>query len=297
LFNTHAVRTDLARKQAAIKYLKVVAMENLWKSSPAYLDAARSFDDFKAEILTLYPSLSGDCTYSIQDLNILIGECTWVGIFSTNDAMDYYHQFLLIMRFLINKNRLSTIDLLCNFMRRLCPDLAYCITQQLLLRHLDHPPEDPYEMDNVYNATTFIIGGLLQGVYGAAPPMQVYALGPYQPPTYWAPPTQPAYLAASQQAYPDPSPQAYPAAAQPQNPYAPPAQQVPADPTNVKIEVLTAMVNKFSEMLKTAIETQQGSSKPRNVGPRPTGVTGLLCNFCGGTGHFIKECRVVMEYC
>jgi hypothetical protein len=36
-------------------------MENLWKSLPAYLDAARSFDNFKVEILTLYTSLSGDC--------------------------------------------------------------------------------------------------------------------------------------------------------------------------------------------------------------------------------------------
>jgi hypothetical protein len=227
----------------------------------------------------------------------LIGECVQVGIFSTNDAADYYHQFLLITRFLISKNRLSTIDLLHNFMHGLCPDLAYHVMQRLLLHHLDHPPEDPYEMDKVYNMTTFIIGGPPQGVYGAVPPAQVYAPGPYQPPTYWALPTQPTYLAATQQAYPNPSLQAYPAATQPQNPYTPPMQQVPADPTNVKIEALMAMVNKFGKMLKTAIEIQQGGSKPRNVGLRPTSATRSLCNFCSGTSHFIKKCRVVTEYC
>jgi hypothetical protein len=125
LFNTYAVGTDLARKQATIKYLKAVATENLWKLLPAYLDAARSFNNFKVEILALYPSSSRDHAYSIQDLNILIGKCVRVGIFSTNDATDYYCQFLLITCFLISKNRLSTIDLLHNFMHRLHPDLAY----------------------------------------------------------------------------------------------------------------------------------------------------------------------------
>jgi hypothetical protein len=100
-------------------------------------------------------------------------------------------------------------------------------------------------MDKVYNATTFIIGGPLQGVYGAAPPTQAYVPGPYQLPTYWAPPTQPTYPAATQQVYPDPSLQVYPAAVQPQNPYTLPAQQVPADPTNIKIEAVMIHVAKI----------------------------------------------------
>jgi hypothetical protein len=152
-------------------------------------------------------------------------------------------------------------------------------------------------MDKVYNVTTFIISGPLQGVYRAVPPAQAYVPGPYQPPIYWAPPTQRAYPAATQQAYPNTLQQAYLAATQLQNPYALPMQQVPANPTNIKIEALTAMVNKFSKMLKTAIETQQGISKPRNTGLHPTGATRSLCNFCSGTGHFIKDCRVVTEYC
>jgi hypothetical protein len=110
--------------------------------------------------------------------------------------------------------------------------------------------------------TTFIISGPLQGVYRAVPPAQAYVPGPYQPPTYWAPPTQPAYPAATQQAYPNTLQQAYLAATQLQNPYALPMQQVPANPTNIKIEALTAMVNKFSKMLKTAIETQQDGTAP-----------------------------------
>jgi hypothetical protein len=49
-------------------------------------------------------------------------------------------------------------------------------------------------------------------------------------------------------------------------------------------------------MLKTAIKTQQSSSKPRNMGLQPMGVTGTACNFCSGTGHFIRECKIIMAY-
>jgi hypothetical protein len=90
--------------------------------------------------------------------------------------------------------------------------------------------------------------------------------------------------------------QAYTVPPPPRNPYTPPAAQPSSDPTTIKIEALTAAVASLGEMLKTAIETQQSSGKPRNAGPRPTGVTGTACNFCGSTGHFIRECEVITEY-
>lgn len=51
----------------------------------------------------------------MQDLNHLIGEHTCIGIFSTNDVGNYFWQFLLITRYLIGKNQMSTADQLCNF--------------------------------------------------------------------------------------------------------------------------------------------------------------------------------------
>jgi hypothetical protein len=72
--------------------------------------AGQTYKEFKTEILSLYPSTSTDHTFSIQDLDMLIGKQVWVGIISTNDITDYYCQFLLILHYLISKNCLSSID-------------------------------------------------------------------------------------------------------------------------------------------------------------------------------------------
>ena len=72
-----------------------------------------------------------------------------------------------------------------------------------------------------------------------------------------------------------------------------------SDPTSVKIEALTAAVTSLGEMFKTALQSQQAGAKPRSRGAAATGVSvpgSSSCNFCGGLGHFIRECEVVAEY-
>jgi hypothetical protein len=241
LFTTLAINDENQKKQAAVKYLKAVSTEKLWKSSPAFDDIARSYADFKTEILHLYPSSGLDRTYTLQDLDMLIGERARVGIISANDVADYYRQFLLISRYLISKNRMSTIDQSRSFLRGLSPELAHRVRQRLELRYPAHMPEDPYPITDVYDATNFIIGGSGGGTLAAAPLQTGQQAGQYQPAAYWAPPQQ-----------------VYNAATSPQNPYARPAPPASADPTTIKIEALTAAVASLGEMLKMAIDTQQG---------------------------------------
>src|SRR5258708_40097068 len=82
----------------------------------------------------------------------------------------------------------------------------------------------------------------------------------------------------------------------PSNPTAPPATSSQA-PRLAKIEALTAAISSRGEMFKTTIQTQ-----PAGARPRPPAVTGMgmpgpsACNFCGGAGHYIRECEVVNEY-
>ena len=65
------------------------------------------------------------------------------------------------------------------------------------------------------------------------------------------------------------------------------------DPTQVKLEALTAAIASLSEVVKTALQaqTQQaGAAKPRNQGLAAAGTGGpsqSICNFCGMLGHFI----------
>ena len=49
-------------------------------------------------------------------------------------------------------------------------------------------------------------------------------------------------------------------------------------------------------MFKMVLEVQQGSGQPRNVGPWLVSAARSMCNFCGGTGHFIQQCEIITEY-
>ena len=74
------------------------------------------------------------------------------------------------------------------------------------------------------------------------------------------------------------------------------------DPTQVKLEALTAAIASLGEVVKTALQaqTQQaGAAKPRNQGPAAAGTGGLsqsICNSCGVPGHFIQECEIIEEF-
>ena len=140
--------------------------------------------------------------------------------------------------------------------------LAHLIMQWLQLQFPMHEPEDLYDVNDIYNATNFAIGGRARDA------------------TFGIVPTQ-----AQQTTY------------QPlQNLTSPMAASTSADPTAVKIEALTAAIANLSEMFKMFLEVQQGSRQTRNTGLQPVSAAGSACNFCGGTGHFIQQCKVVAEY-
>ena len=159
ILDTHAVVADDECKAAAFKYMKHHRTEKLWRSSPTFAEAGSNFTTFKDDILRLYPNSSTNQTYTMQDLDLLIGERARVGVFSTNNVGDYFRQFLLITQYLISKNRMSAAEQSRNFIRGFRPELVHLIMQRLQLQFLTHEPEVPYDVDDIYNAANFAIGG------------------------------------------------------------------------------------------------------------------------------------------
>ena len=100
---------------------------------------------------------------------------------------------------------MSTMEQSWNFIRGFRPELAHLIMQRLQLRFPTHEPEDPYDVDDIYNAANFAIGGRAHDTTFGIAPTQA------QQPTY-----QP-----------------------PQNPTSPATASTGVDPTAVKIEALT----------------------------------------------------------
>ncbi|KAN0102406.1 hypothetical protein V8E52_011978 [Russula decolorans] len=116
LFNLHAVNDEHERKQGALKYLKVQT-ESLWKTAEEWRDVTKSYNDFKQEVFKLYPGATSDRTYTIQELDLVIGHYARIGIISSADLGEYHRRFLLISRYLISKNQLATQEQSRSFFR------------------------------------------------------------------------------------------------------------------------------------------------------------------------------------
>src|SRR5258708_2310516 len=102
-------KTENEHKQAALRYLSF-QMETLWKMVEAWTNQTKTYQEFRDKIYKLYPGFLGDRTYTMQDLDLLLGHYTWVGILMSADLGEYHRKFLLITWYLISKGHLSTLE-------------------------------------------------------------------------------------------------------------------------------------------------------------------------------------------
>ena len=106
-------------------------METLWKTAEAWTDQTKTYQEFWDKIYKLYPGSSGDRTYTMQDLDLLLGHYTRVSILTSVDLGEYHWKFLLITWYLISKGHLSTLEQHRFFLQGLQPTLEARVNQRL----------------------------------------------------------------------------------------------------------------------------------------------------------------------
>lgn len=99
LFLKHSISDSEEEKQATVYYLSIWN-EALWRTAETFSDPTHSYEDFKVEILMLYPEAHD---HSLADLSGLISRCTQTPISSKTELGDYYRKFLVVSRSLIAK--------------------------------------------------------------------------------------------------------------------------------------------------------------------------------------------------
>ena len=100
--------------------------------------------------------------------------------------------------------------------------------QRLQLKRLDHMPQDPYDLDDIYDTANLVLMGTTLDLQIGTPQLNINQ---------------------------------YPALALPS------LAQAVQDANSVKIEALTAAIASLSEMLKMVFEVQQAGGKPMNAAP------------------------------
>ncbi|EED82938.1 predicted protein [Postia placenta Mad-698-R] len=158
LFTRCQITDEAAKKQWAVRYPSI-DVADLWETIESFIDVAKSYNDWKADVRALYPGADDTRKWSLADMDQLIGERACIGIHNAADLGCYYRDFMAITKHLIAQHRLSTIEQSRAFLRGFQPALLARLETRLHLKHPDHYADDPYTMAEIHAAATFILHG------------------------------------------------------------------------------------------------------------------------------------------
>jgi hypothetical protein len=256
LFAACGVATDVEKKSHTIRYVDVDTAD-LWESLPMFAPP-NTYAVFIAALYNLYPGSEDERKWSVTDLDTLIGAQLREGIQDLHALGEYYRAFYAITQFLRAKNRFSEPEQSRAFVRGFQPGQWAAIQNRLNIKFPDHYPDDPYPLEDINNAAKFVLYG-----------------------------TSPNSFHASSSAAPAAS------------------SSTPAVVPVVKTEDLTSFLTQFTQTLIAALGPRDNAPRsaphqmsntpatyPNNIQARNVG----LCNFCGGSGHFVSECPICDTY-
>ncbi|EED82852.1 predicted protein [Postia placenta Mad-698-R] len=158
LFTRCQITDEAAKKQWAVRYPSI-DVADLWETIESFIDVAKSYNDWKANVRALYPGADDTRKWSLADMDQLIGERARIGIHNAADLGCYYRNFMAITKHLIAQHRLSTIEQSRAFLPGFQPALLTRLETRLHLKHPDHYANDPYTMAEIHAAATFILHG------------------------------------------------------------------------------------------------------------------------------------------
>ncbi|EED83225.1 predicted protein [Postia placenta Mad-698-R] len=158
LFTRCQITDEAAKKQWAVRYPSI-DVADLWETIESFIDVAKSYNDWKADVRALYPGADDTRKWSLADMDQLIGERARIGIHNAADLGCYYRDFMAITKHLIAQHRLSTIEQSRAFLRGFQPALLTRLETRLHLKHPDHYADDLYTMAEIHAAATFILHG------------------------------------------------------------------------------------------------------------------------------------------
>ena len=89
LFGPANITTDVDMKEQAVRYIEVDTAD-MWKSLAEYSNPQSSYEDWKKKVVGLYPGANEDKRWTMKDLDKLVGERAWIGIYNMGDFGAYY---------------------------------------------------------------------------------------------------------------------------------------------------------------------------------------------------------------
>jgi Aspartyl protease len=156
-FSDCQITDDDEMKTYAKRYVDIES-EEVWARLPENA-TAHSYENFKKAVLKLYPGADDERRWSVTDMDNLVAERARQGIFNQQELGDYHRQFFAISEYLKAKGRISEMEANRNFVKGFRKELWDMIEQRLRQKNIDHFPDDPWSVKEVYEAAHFVLHG------------------------------------------------------------------------------------------------------------------------------------------
>ncbi|KIM73624.1 hypothetical protein PILCRDRAFT_15060 [Piloderma croceum F 1598] len=268
-FARSEIDSDQEKKCYACRYVDIDT-EELWELRLEYSDHAKSFSDFVQAIYRLYPGVEGQRQWLMANMEKLVEERSRMGIRTLGDLGDYYRRFIVITAFLCGRNWLSNCDQSQAFMRGFLCELCDRVLRRLQLKFPDHLADDPYCLNDIYEVAQFIL-------HGTATSLSVMAtlhnplidLTPHNIAEQCSPSCDSASHRVTARAI---------------------ASHCVTPPDIAEYHVTSLGT---ADHRATSYSSHTGSVFDRASRNR---VETPLCNFCGRSNHFIRQCPDAEEY-
>ena len=155
LFRLATVNHEADKKKYVLYYVDFET-EQMWRWLPTYADTAKTYADFKAEILGFYPKAT-DNVYSFSDVQTLIANQQRLGISTVADLQEFHLQYLMITQWLISRRYLCELEQRRSYIQAFPPTLLQSALFRLQVKFPDHDLNIPYPITDIYEAAQFIL--------------------------------------------------------------------------------------------------------------------------------------------
>ncbi|KAG6859647.1 hypothetical protein C0995_006309 [Termitomyces sp. Mi166 len=120
---------------------------------------AYTYEEWKAEIFKLYPGSESRDRYTRNNLEKLIADFLSKGTPSRASFSQYHREFQKIVKWLADNGKMEQSSEKEKFQRRIPSTLWVRIAQHLEILYPLHHPNDPYEVEDMFNAGDWYLKG------------------------------------------------------------------------------------------------------------------------------------------
>ncbi|KNZ78114.1 hypothetical protein J132_01638, partial [Termitomyces sp. J132] len=118
-----------------------------------------NYQEWKAAVLRLYPGADASACYNLGDLERLVNQSFNSGLATLGRFSDYYRDFQRIARWLLANGKLYRNEERRLFQQGIPTSLWSKVVRRLEITLPDHHPEDPYDVDQVFEGAKWVLKG------------------------------------------------------------------------------------------------------------------------------------------